>query len=124
MILLIAVGVGILLAWIERKSERKTIVGQPSKYPMQLISALTNFFESQDNVKVAYLAQIYDGSGAEPPHPIIGIDAGDDFLRGQEEAGKIALEAFENGEIVDIIPIGSDKVSEYMRTQTQPFYKK
>jgi hypothetical protein len=124
MILLIAIGVGILLTWIERRSEKKTIIGRPANNPTQLITALTSFFESQDNVNVAYLAQIVDGRDGKPPHPIIGIDADDDFQRIQKEAGKIAIETLEVGEIVDIIPVGLDKVSEYMKTQTQPFYEK
>ena len=40
------------------------------------------------------------------------------------EAGKIANETLEDGEIVDIIPVGSDKISEYMTAHTEPFYKK
>ena len=123
-ILLIAVGVGILLTWIERRSEKKTIIGKPAEYPTELITALKKYFETQQNVTAAYLAQIYDGSEKTPPHPIIGIETAGEFPSIQKGAGEIAVEAFEDGNIVDILPIGPDAVSEYMKTQTQPFYKK
>lgn len=123
-VVLVALAIGVLLSWIERKSSRKTIIGQPSKYPSELVNALKEYFKTQDHIKSAYLAQIFDGSKNEPPHPIIGIEASGGFDRIQEECGEIAKKSFNQDEFVDFIPLGEDDISVYMKEQTDPFYRK
>lgn len=124
LILLLAVGIGISLTWIERRSEKKIIVGQPAQYPTQLITALKTYFENCPEVEAAYLAQISGGAETTPPHPVIGVEVSGEFTNIQKEMGEIVFEACEDGEIVDVMPLGADAVSEYMKRQTQPFYKK
>ena len=121
-ILLCAILFGVLLSWLEKKSRKKLFIGQPAKYPADLVQALKIYFETQNNIKAVYLAQIYNGEKNEPPHPIIGIETIDEFDRIQREAGKIAEEVLKNGEFADCIQLGEDEVSVYMKNQTEPFY--
>jgi hypothetical protein len=122
-VILVALAIGVLLSWIERKSSKKTLIGQPSRYPSELVNALREYFKAQDNIESAYLAQIFDGSKNELPHPIIGIEARDGFDRIQEECGEVVKKALAHDEMVDFIQMGDDDVSLYMKEQTEPFYR-
>lgn len=120
----IALAIGVFLSWLEKKSSKKIFLGQPSKYPSELVDALKEYFKTQDKIKSAYLTQIFNGLKNEPPHPIIGIEVSDDFHRIQKECGNIVNKIINKAEFVDFIPLGKDEVSEYMKKQTEPFYKK
>jgi hypothetical protein len=122
-VLCVALAIGVLLSWIERKSSRKTIIGRPSKYPAELVTALKEYFRTQDSIKSAYLAQISDGSKNELSHPIIGVEVSGGFDRIQEECGEIAKQSLKQDEIVDFLLLGEDEVSMYMKERTEPFYK-
>jgi hypothetical protein len=123
-IALAALSIGVFLTWLERRSSRKTFLGQPSKYPSELVCELRGYFRTQDKIESAYLAQIFNGMKDEAPHPVVAIETSEDFDRIQRECGKIAGKVLGENESVDFIPLGKDKVSEYLTKQTQPFYKR
>ncbi len=112
------------MSWLEKRSSKKLYIGQPSKYPDDLVQALKNHFESQSNINAAYLAQIYDGNKNDTPHPVIGIETVGEFDGVQREVGEIAKKALNNGEYADCIQLGTDEVSVFMINQTEPFYRK
>ena len=89
-----------------------------------LSDALKKYFKTQDKIKSAYLAQIFNGLKNKPPHPIIGIEVSDEFDRIQKECGNIINKFLQNDEFIDCIPLGEDEISEYMKKQMEPFYKK
>ncbi len=123
-VLCIALAIGVSLSWIERKSSKKIFLGQPSKYPSELANALREYFKTQQEVQSAYLSQIFSGLKNEHPHPIIAIEASAGFDKIQKECGNIVSKILNYNEVVDFIPLGEDEVSSYMKTQTEPFYRK
>jgi hypothetical protein len=123
-ILSIAVGFGLFLTWLERRSSRKLFLGQPSFYPAELVTALKEYFKTQNSIKAAYLAQVFNGADEVPPHPVIGIETGDEFDSIQAECGRLTGGLLDPGESIDFMPLGDDEVSSYMKQHTEPFYKK
>ena len=52
------------------------------------------------------------------------IHHGTEFDRIQKECGNIINKFLQNDEFIDCIPLGEDEISEYMKKQMEPFYKK
>lgn len=123
-VIFIALAIGGFLSWIERKSSKKLFLGQPSKYPSELLNALGEYFTTEDKVNTAYIAQIFNGLKGNTPRPIIGIEVSDDFDSIQEKCGNIVSKIMKENEAIDFIPLGGDEVSVYMKEQTEPFYRK
>ena len=116
---------GGLLTFLQRRAGRSIFLGQPAKYPTELIAALQHLFAGRSDVNAAYLAEIHQRSASRlGPHPIVGLDVNGDFMEVQRAAGLLARECLKNGEAIDFIPLGSDPVSQYMTTETQPFYRR
>jgi len=58
----------------------KVRLGQPAKYPSEMIAALSDFFKQKNIVKKAYLALIsYDTTNKIPPHTLIGIECDNEW---------------------------------------------
>lgn len=100
-------------------------IGQPAKYPTDIVNSLKILFANKPNVKAAYLGWIYDPASGEPPHYIFGLDANGDLKSLTQEAGFTAKQFLSSGEFVDFINV-DDKggISEYFLKSVDPFYER
>ena len=98
------------------------MLGQPAQYPKELVEKLKHYFSTQENVKAAYLAQMYVPSSNEPPHPIIGIEVDGDYKQVVQGIGLITQGSLSDNNFVDNIQIGSGTISDYLVSETKPFY--
>lgn len=118
---------GSILKTEDRVVQKATqvLLGQPAKYPTELVNALQRLFAKHPSVEAAYLAQIHDPSSGEKPHLIIGIEASGDFRKIVGEAGMTAQGVLDKEEFADFIQIGRGKGSldSYFKKQTKPFYQ-
>lgn len=105
---------------------REVMLGQPSEYPTHVTSVLAAYFKTRKEVRAAYLAHAFMPSTGEPPHTMIGVDVdpGADYDRLMGQAAVVLDGVAKPGEIVDFIRIDGQGVSEYMTTQTKPFYRR
>ena len=109
---------------VEIKKSTTIIIGQPAKYPTQIVKSLSELFSKKANVHTAYLGWIHYPSTNEPPHYIFAIDADGDWNTLVKEAGFITREILRSDEIVDFIRMeNSGGLSDYFIKQTTPFYK-
>jgi hypothetical protein len=60
----------------------------------------------------------------DKPHTVIGVDADGDILDSIGDAGLIASEAVADGQVVDFIQLDGTGISDYMKNDTTPFYKR
>ena len=106
--------------------EKETIVqiGQPAKYPTEIINSLRKLFSERPNVKAAYLGWIFNPDSGEPPHYIFGLDVDGDIQNLTQEAGYTAKQFLEQHEFVDFIKIDKSGISNYFLKETEPFYKR
>lgn len=103
----------------------QVLIGQPAKYPTELVAALQKLFAKHASVQAAYLGWIHDPSSGEPPHLIIGIECSGEMRKISQEAGITSQGLVGDGEFVDFIQVGGGKGSldSYFKKQTQPFYQ-
>src|SRR5437870_1928716 len=111
---------------VEISAGEEVFLGQPAKYPTRLVEALTRFFENSGAVERAYLAQVYNPKGKDPPHVVVGVDLVPSrpttFEAIVPRLGQVALQVVDEGELVDFAEIGDDRISVYMKRKTKPFY--
>lgn len=106
------------------QKETKVQIGQPAKYPTDIVNSLKVLFANKPNVKAAYLGWIYNPGSGEPPHYIFGLDADGDLQSVTEEAGFTAKQFLAKDEFVDFIKIDNKGgVASYLKN-TEPFYKR
>jgi len=110
---------------MEITEDTEVLIGQPSKYPTELVSALKNLFKEKKTVKAAYLATVKMDKSEELPHLMIAIDIDGDRTTITYEAGPLAEKYLKN-EIVDFIQIDNKGggISDYFLNETKPFYKR
>jgi hypothetical protein len=110
---------------MEIKEDTEVQIGQPSKYPTELVKAMSDLFKKEANVKSAYLATIKMDKSEKLPHLIIAIDVEGNMSTISGKAGALAEQIIGKEEIVDLIKIEKDNgISEYFIKQTEPFYKR
>lgn len=110
---------------MEVKEDTEVLIGQPSKYPTELVNELSNLFKKETIVKSAYLATIKMDKSEKPPHLIIAIDVEGNMSTISGKAGALAEQLIGTEEIIDFIKIEKDNgVSEYFINQTKPFYNR
>jgi len=108
---------------IEKDTEIQ--IGQPAKYPKDLIISLSQLFKARPNVKAAYLAAIKMDKLETIPHLVIGLEVEGNLTDISREAGPLAENYLGKDEILDFIQIdNSNGVSNYFLNQTEPFYRK
>lgn len=108
---------------IEKKT--KVQIGQPAKYPTDIINSLKILFANMPNLKAAYLGWIFDSESGEPPHYIFGLDADGDIENITQEAGFTAKQFLEQDEFVDFIKVDKKNgLSNYFLESVEPFYKR
>lgn len=107
------------------EKETPVQIGQPAKYPEDIVKSLVTLFSKRPNVRAAYLGWIFNPSSGESPHYIFGIDADGYIQKLTQEAGFTAQQFIGPGEFCDFIKIeGTTGLSDYFVNSTQPFYKK
>ena len=108
---------------IEKETEVQ--IGQPAKYPTEIVNSLKKLFSERQNVKAAYLGWIFNPDSGEPPHYIFALDVDGDLQNLTQEAGFTAKQFLEQNEFVDFIKIDKNGgISNYFLKQTTPFYKR
>jgi hypothetical protein len=108
---------------ITLEKETPVQVGQPSKYPAEIIDALKQLFATTPSVKAAYLGWIFDPGARQPPHYIFGLhmDGPDPGIT--REAGFTARRFLPQQDIVDFMQLDNNGgISDYFFRQTTPFY--
>jgi hypothetical protein len=108
------------------EQDTEVMLGQPATPPTALMEALSRLFARHPAVAAAHLAQIYDPSSADPPHPIIGVLAAD-FEAIVEEAALVARDVVAGAYPVDFVPLGTNDVEgvhTYLLRDTKPFYER
>ena len=109
---------------IEVQKPTKVQVGQPAKYPTEIVNSLQKLFVERTNVNAAYVAWIYDTSSGQPPHYIFAIDGNGDLQSVMNEAGFTAQQILGKNEIIDFMRIdNTGGINNYFLKQ-QPFYKR
>ncbi|THD68033.1 hypothetical protein E7Z59_10325 [Robertkochia marina] len=99
-------------------------IGQPAKYPHELVRALSELFYKKQHVNAAYLGAIKMDKTEKLPHLIIAIEIEGSLSSITREAGPLAEKILPN-EIIDFIQIDLENgISDYFLNQTEPFYKK
>lgn len=98
-------------------------IGQPAKYPVEMIASLCRLFADRHNVKAAFLGWIFDPESGDAPHYIFSIDADGDFQSTVNEAGFTAEQYLEKHEIVDFVKFGNGTLDDYFESVT-PFYQR
>jgi hypothetical protein len=110
---------------IKIQKETKVQIGQPAKYPTEIVNSLNILFSNKPNVKAAYLGWIYNPDSEEPPHYIFGIDADGDLQSLTQDAGFTAKQFLSKNEFVDFVKIGNNNMlTNYFLKNTKPFYKR
>lgn len=107
---------------IQKKTEVQ--IGQPAKYPTDIINSLKVLFSNKPDLKAAYLGWIFDAESGEPPHYIFGLEANGDIESLTQEAGFTVKQFLEADEFVDFIKVDKkSSLSDYFYS-TEPFYKR
>jgi len=107
------------------KKSTNVLIGQPAKYPTEIVKSLSNFFSNRKDVLKAYVAWIHDPSSDDPPHYIFAIDTSGDWRNISDEAGFIANQILDKNEFVDFIQITNrGGINDYFLNDAQPFYIK
>jgi hypothetical protein len=106
--------------------DTEVLLGQPATPPTALIEALSRLFARHPSVAAAHLAQIYDPSSGDPPHPIVGVVA-TDFDAIIEEAALVARDVVDGQMPVDFVALDAsdaEGVHLYLLRDTAPFYQR
>lgn len=104
--------------------DTQILIGQPAKYPTELVEALRQMFSGEPEVKAAYIAWIHDPKTEVPPHYIFGIESDSDISEISRKAGSLG-QSYLPGEVFDIIPVRKDySLSDYFYNECKPFYKR
>jgi hypothetical protein len=99
-------------------------IGQPAKYPTEIVNALKTLFETHPTIKAAYLGWIYQPESGEPAHLIFGLDADGELNVVFQEASLIVSKYLDKQDFADFIKIDDNFISDYFLNKTVPFYIK
>jgi len=106
---------------IEIKKDTQVRIGQPAKYPTEVVNSLIKLFSNRPDVVAAYLGWIHFPETADPPHYIFAIETNGDWRTISDEAGAVAQEIIGPDEIIDFVQIDRKKVNDYFINKTKPF---
>lgn len=105
-------------------SSRKVYWREPKEYPQKLVDALRVLFANRGDVISAALLEVAFSERAEPPHPLIGIEAAGDWRKTFAEVSEITG-ALLPDTIVDVVPLDRAKPGDELAAallKTAPFY--
>ena len=108
------------------QKETKILLGQPAKFPSEMVSALSALLVKHEVVSAAYLCLMHDPSSGENPALVVGFKGDSDLTQAMNEAGSVAADTAPDGEIVDFVVVksGEPGISEYMLKSVKPFYQR
>lgn len=107
-----------------QKAEAKVMLGQPKVYPQELVSALSRFFETRNEVKKAWVAHFHNPDDGLPPHTLIAIDTSSSYEEIIREMGMVITGLTIPHPPVDILPIiNGDGIEGYFLSGEKPFYE-
>jgi hypothetical protein len=101
------------------------VIGQPKVQPVKLMEALKEKLPAREDVRAAYLAQLFDSRTMSEPHPVIAFEtdmSDEDFETLRSNASRLA-EACEAGDIL-FMRLEDDAIGEYMRHEVRAFYER
>ena len=103
----------------------KVMLGQPSKYPKELVDALARYFRTTKEVKRAYLAHFFNPERDEKPHTLIGVETTGNWDSVMSGAGMVARDVPTPDPPVDFLQItGKGGVEDYFKRNCKPFYER
>jgi hypothetical protein len=103
---------------------RKVYWREPKEYPQKLVDALRVLFANRGDVISAALLEVAFSERAEPPHPLIGIEANGDWRKTFAEISEITGTLLPDT-IVDIVPLDRAKPIDELAVallKVAPFY--
>lgn len=111
---------------IKVEEDTKVLIGQPAKYPTEIVNALIKLFSNKPEITAAYLGWIKNPTNNEPPHYIFGIKTTGVWADISSEAGFTTKELLPKEEIIDLVQIHENDtfLDGYFTKKTEPFYKK
>lgn len=103
----------------------QVLLGQPAKYPTEMVAALTALLSKHPAVKAAYLCTMHDPSLSSAPGLVVGFE-GEALDRAMQEAGTVAVDTAPRGQAVDFVRVvpGEKGMSEYFLESVKPFYQR
>jgi hypothetical protein len=103
--------------------ETEVQLGQPAKYPHEIVDSLRKHFSTRPDVISAYLGWIFIPSSGQPAHYIFGLDVESDYMTLINDAGVIAKKYLAQHEFVDFVNVKDNSgISNYLKG-TNPFYQ-
>jgi len=121
----------LLATGVNHTATRRTIdkaatvlLGQPAKYPSEMIASLTKFLAKHPNVKAAYLCLMQDPTADQSL--VVGFLGDGDISVAMKEAGAVAADTAMQGTPVDFVEIkrGEKGIGSYFLESVQPFYER
>lgn len=107
------------------KTSSKFLIGQPARYPNDLVTALKRLFAHHQGVQRAYIAQFFDPSQHQRPHLLVGLEVSEPWDQVLNEAGAIAQNTQTEDSPVDFITItGTGPIEDYFLKQAKPFFER
>lgn len=104
---------------------QQVMLGQPAKYPHELVAALSSYFRATKAVKRAYLALFSNSARDERPHILIAIEASGDWGHITSCIGPVVQGVPVPDPPVDFIRLeGRGGIEDYFIKQCKPFYTK
>lgn len=105
--------------------ERSTqiLIGQPAKYPTQLIAALRQLYAKHPKVKAAYLAHYHDPARDPTPGLLIALDVDGDWDRIVSESGVCAKGLTPDHDHTDFVELRQSGLRDHF-ARIKPFYKR
>ncbi|MFI5381129.1 MAG: enhanced serine sensitivity protein SseB C-terminal domain-containing protein, partial [Tepidisphaerales bacterium] len=110
--------------WVAQK-ETKVLVGQPANYPLDLVLALSRYFQTTPQVERAYLVHFFNAERDEKPHTLIAIEVTGDWDQCVAGAGLVASSVAIPDPPVDFMQLtGKGGIEDQIRRSDRPFYKR
>lgn len=104
---------------------QRVMLGQPAKYPHELVGALSSYFRATKAVKRAYLALFSNPARDERPHTLIAIEASGNWDHIISGLGPVLQGVAVPDPPVDFTRIeGRGGIEDYFLKQCKPFYTK
>jgi hypothetical protein len=99
--------------------------GQPAVYPQELVNVLRKALADIPLVEAAYLCWVHIPGSDERPHIIVGFKLMNGSLPEVMFSLRQRVQNLPNADgIVDFAEIKDDKLSDYLLTQTKPFFER
>jgi hypothetical protein len=123
---LLATGVNHVAATRVVEKPTRVLLGQPTKYPSEMVSSLAALLAKHPNVKAAYLCLMHDQESGEVPTLVVGIEGEGDIKAAMREAGSVVADTATPGEAVGLYEVkrGEAGISDYFVESVKPFYKR